>query len=76
MALLFQGLGLVFVAVYQKALALLYVDTLLERVKATFVTKFYEPGRFDYKLFGAAFRQLVEEAESRAEQQRLARMGP
>lgn len=27
-----QGLGLVFVAVYQKALKLLYVDELLERV--------------------------------------------
>lgn len=29
---LLQGLGLVFVAVYQKALKLLYVDELLERV--------------------------------------------
>ena len=31
-----QGLGLVFVAVYQRALRLLYVDALLERLKAEF----------------------------------------
>lgn len=31
-----QGLGLVFVAVYQRALKLLYVDALLERMKAEF----------------------------------------
>ena len=31
-----QGLGLVFVAVYQRALKLLYVDDLLERVKENF----------------------------------------
>lgn len=31
-----QGLGLVFVAVYQRALKLLYVDALLERLKAEF----------------------------------------
>jgi hypothetical protein len=31
-----QGLGLVFVAVYQRALKLLYVDALLERLKADF----------------------------------------
>ena len=31
-----QGLGLVFVAVYQRALKLLYVDVLLERIKAEF----------------------------------------
>ena len=33
---LLQGLGLVFVAVYQRALKLLYVDDLLERVKEDF----------------------------------------
>ena len=37
-----QGLELVFVAVYQKALKLLYVDQLLERMKAEFVIH-YDP---------------------------------
>jgi len=37
-----QGLELVFVAVYQKALKLLYVDQLLERMKAEFVLQ-YDP---------------------------------
>ena len=37
-----QGLGLVFVAVYQRALKLLYVDELLERVKQEFSQQ-YKP---------------------------------
>ena len=37
-----QGLGLVFVAVYQRALKLLYVDELLERVKHEFAQQ-YKP---------------------------------
>jgi signal recognition particle receptor subunit alpha len=37
-----QGLELVFVAVYQKALKLMYVDRLLERMKAEFVLQ-YDP---------------------------------
>ena len=37
-----QGLGLVFVAVYQRALKLLYVDELLERVKQEFAQQ-YKP---------------------------------
>ena len=37
-----QGLGLVFVAVYQRALKLLYVDELLERVKREFAQQ-YKP---------------------------------
>lgn len=41
-SLLLQGLGLVFVAVYQRALKLLYVDELLERVKHEFVQQ-YKP---------------------------------
>ena len=40
------------------------------------MAKHYEAGKFDYKLFDETFRQLLEEAESRAEQQRLARMEP
>jgi signal recognition particle receptor subunit alpha len=38
---LLQGLGLIFVAVYQKALSLLYVDDLLAAVKQEFVTSHY-----------------------------------
>jgi hypothetical protein len=41
--LLAQGLGLVFVAVYQKALSLTYVDELLAAVKAEFTTAHYKP---------------------------------
>jgi signal recognition particle receptor subunit alpha len=40
--MLIQGLGLVFVAVYQRALKLLYVDELLERVKQEFSQQ-YKP---------------------------------
>ncbi len=39
---LIQGLGLVFVAIYQRALKLLYVDELLERVKQEFSQQ-YKP---------------------------------
>lgn len=42
LSLRLQGLGLVFVAVYQKALKLLYVDELLERVKHEFAQQ-YKP---------------------------------
>lgn len=42
LSLLLQGLGLVFVAVYQRALKLLYVDELLERVKLEFAEQ-YKP---------------------------------
>ncbi len=38
-----QGLGLVFVAAYQKALSLLYVDELLALVKAEFTSSYYKP---------------------------------
>lgn len=41
-SLCLQGLGLVFVAVYQRALKLLYVDELLERVKREFAQQ-YKP---------------------------------
>ena len=39
-----QGLGLVFVAVYQRALKLLYVDELLDRVKREFAQQ-YRPNQ-------------------------------
>lgn len=38
-----QGLGLVFVAVYQKALSLLYVDELLQLVKQEFTAHHFRP---------------------------------
>ena len=44
-----QGLGLVFVAVYQKALKLLYVDELLERVRKEFSPR-YKPNCYEYKV--------------------------
>lgn len=50
-----QGLGLVFVAVYQKALKLLYVDELLERVNKAFSPKF-KPACFEYPEFDATFQ--------------------
>lgn len=52
---LLQGLGLVFVAVYQKALKLLYVDELLERVNKSFAPR-YKPGCFEYPEFDATFQ--------------------
>ena len=41
--LIVQGLGLVFVAVYQKALSLMYVDELLQLVKQDFTAHHYKP---------------------------------
>lgn len=59
-------LGLVFVAVYQRMLHLLYVDDLLEMVKDEF-SKIYEPTRMVYSDFDDTFQQLKEEAEDLAE---------
>lgn len=44
-----QGLGLVFVAVYQKALKLLYVDELLERLARAFASR-YKPDCYQYPV--------------------------
>ncbi|KAJ8750854.1 hypothetical protein K2173_016035 [Erythroxylum novogranatense] len=60
-------LGLVFVAVYQRILHLLYVDELLTMVKREF-TEIYNPKRLDYHDFDETFRQLKKEAEGRAEE--------
>ncbi|KAL2906829.1 Signal recognition particle receptor subunit alpha [Bienertia sinuspersici] len=60
-------LGLVFVAVYQKILHLLYVDDLLSMVKREF-SVVYDPTRTDYADFGDTYRQLRMEAEARAEE--------
>ncbi|KVI11723.1 AAA+ ATPase domain-containing protein [Cynara cardunculus var. scolymus] len=59
-------LGLVFVAVYQKILHLLYVDDLLAMVKREF-SEIYDPKRMVYDDFDETFRQLRKEAEARAE---------
>ncbi|XP_058206990.1 uncharacterized protein LOC131320332 isoform X2 [Rhododendron vialii] len=59
-------MGLVFVAVYQRILHLLYVDDLLAMVKQEF-SEIYDPKRTFYNDFDDAFRQLRKEAEARAE---------
>ncbi|KAK6944340.1 Signal recognition particle, SRP54 subunit, GTPase domain [Dillenia turbinata] len=60
-------LGLVFVAVYQRILHLLYVDDLLSMVKQEF-SEIYDPKRNVYNDFDDTFRQLQKEAEARAEE--------
>ncbi|CAA0821092.1 signal recognition particle receptor alpha subunit family protein [Striga hermonthica] len=60
-------LGLVFVAVYQRILHLLYVDDLLAMVKKEF-SDIYDPKRTSYANFDDIFQQLKKEAEARAEE--------
>ncbi|GFS34843.1 signal recognition particle receptor alpha subunit family protein [Actinidia rufa] len=60
-------LGLVFVAVYQRILHLLYVDDLLDMVKREF-SEIYDPKRTVYNDFDDVFRQLRKEAEARTEE--------
>ncbi|KAM7504871.1 hypothetical protein LguiB_003775 [Lonicera macranthoides] len=60
-------LGLVFVAIYQRILHLLYVDDLLAMVKREF-SEIYDPKRTVYNDFDDIFRQLRKEAEARAEE--------
>lgn len=62
-----QGLGLVFVAVYQKTLSLLYVEELLHMVKQEF-TPSYKPNVYEYKHFDDAFKHLLKQCEARADQ--------
>lgn len=62
-------LGLVFVAVYQRILHLLYVDDLLNMVKREF-SEMYDPNHTVYDDFDETFRQLRMEAEARAEELR------
>ncbi|KAK4269253.1 hypothetical protein QN277_022438 [Acacia crassicarpa] len=59
-------LGLVFVAVYQRILHLLYVEDLLAMVKRQF-SEIYDPKRTVYHDFDETFRQLKMEAEAQAE---------
>nr|GMC74027.1 signal recognition particle receptor subunit alpha-like [Ipomoea batatas] len=60
-------LGLVFVAIYQRILHLLYVDDLLMMVKKEF-SKIYDPKRTLYNDFDDIFQQLKKEAEARVEE--------
>lgn len=63
-----QGMGLVFVAMYQKTLSLMYVDELLQQVKATFCSDaWFKPDGYDYKGFDATFNKLLRECEGRAD---------
>ncbi|KAG0491667.1 hypothetical protein HPP92_005065 [Vanilla planifolia] len=64
-----NDLGLVFVAVYQRILHLLYVDELLSAVRREF-SQIYDPKRTSYNEFDEIFRQLLKEAEVRAEEMR------
>ncbi|CAD5196918.1 unnamed protein product [Musa acuminata subsp. malaccensis] len=64
-----NDLGLVFVAVYQRILHLLYVDDLLAAARREF-SRVYEPKRTSYDDFDETFRQLQKEAEARAEEMR------
>lgn len=61
-----NDLGLVFVAVYQRILHLLYVDDLLAAVKREF-SQVYDPTRTVYRDFDQIFKQLKIEAEARSE---------
>eukprot|EP00246_Nothoceros_aenigmaticus_P004418 TRINITY_DN15950_c0_g1_i1.p1 TRINITY_DN15950_c0_g1~~TRINITY_DN15950_c0_g1_i1.p1 ORF type:complete len:681 (+),score=158.97 TRINITY_DN15950_c0_g1_i1:105-2045(+) len=65
-------LGLVFVAVYQRFLHLLYVDELLSMVKGEFAA-IYNPKLTRYSGFDETFRQLHREAQARAEELRRAK---
>ncbi|KAF0906372.1 hypothetical protein E2562_009727 [Oryza meyeriana var. granulata] len=63
-----NDLGLVFVAVYQRMLHLLYVDDLLAAVRKEF-SQIYDPKRTSYDdTFNEIFRQLHLEAEARSEE--------
>lgn len=61
-----QSLGLVFVAVYQNTLKLMYVDKLLARVKELF-SKQFSPKKYDYRMFEGQFKRELEKAEQRAD---------
>ncbi|KAM3262610.1 hypothetical protein ACQJBY_053003 [Aegilops geniculata] len=71
-----NDLGLVFVAVYQRMLHLLYVDDLLAAVRREF-SQIYSPKRVSYDdLFTDTFRQLHLEAEARAEAMKKSKQQP
>ena len=51
-----------FVAVYQSALKLMYVDKLLQRIKNIFAEQ-YSPKKFSYVDFEGHFKRELEKAE-------------
>jgi hypothetical protein len=61
-----QGLGLVFVAVYQKTLSLMYVDELLGLVRDAF-TETYSANNYNYEAFGSRFNKILRDCEARAD---------
>jgi len=65
-AMCLQGLGLVFVAVYQKTLSLLYVDDLLQQIKDAFIAE-YKPGSYSYSHFSSKFQTVLRDCESKAD---------
>ena len=61
-AFVLQGLSLVFVAVYQKALSLLYVDALLEKIRDEFAVV-YKPDISRYEAFEDTFKKVLKKCE-------------
>lgn len=53
-------------AVYQKALSLLYVDTLLEKIKSRF-EDVHKPGVYEYEQFEDTFRKVLKDCEAKAD---------
>lgn len=68
-------LGLVFVAVYQRMLHLLYVDELLETVMREF-SMLFVPTRTVYHEFDDTYRQLLKEAEAKSQLNRAGKNQP
>lgn len=66
-----NGLGLVFVAVYQQSLPLLYVEELLDMVKKEFLQQF-TPNQHSYKQFDETFQKLLHDCETKADQAKRA----
>ena len=72
---LHNGLGLVFVAVYQRGLKIFYVDELLEKVSKAFA-KQYRLDCHTYPDFDATFRKLLRECEAKADTSRQPTVAP
>ena len=63
-------------AVYQRALSLMYVDELLDSVVNRFIKDgFYEGQKYDYAPFNDTFRRLLLECENRATERKNVRPG-
>lgn len=59
-------MGLVYVAVYQKALKLPYVDELLQKSNKAFIAQ-YREGVYTYRDFDTLFVAMLEECETRGQ---------